>query len=67
MEERLTDLEIKITHQDQIIEDLNQLFIEQRAQMDQLQAEVKKLTDSTAASGIPGMVDASQEAPPPHY
>ena len=67
MEERLTELEIKISHQDLIIEDLNQLVTAQQLTIDKLLSDLKKLTDSTAASGIPGLVDASQEAPPPHY
>lgn len=67
MDERLTELEIKITHQDQVIEDLNQLVIQQQDLLDELKAEVKRLTDSTVTSGLPGLVDASQEPPPPHY
>ena len=67
MEERLTELEIKICHQDQIIEDLNQLVIEQQKKLDDLKTEMKKLTDQAANNGIPGLLDAQQEPPPPHY
>ena len=67
MEDRLTELEIKICHQDQIIEDLNQLVIQQQEKLDKIQAELKSLKDQTVSNGLPGIVDAQQEPPPPHY
>ena len=67
MEERLTELEIKICHQDQIIEDLNQLVTEQQRKLDLLASQIKRLTDTTTANGMPSLLDASQETPPPHY
>ena len=67
MEDRLTELEIKICHQDQVIEDLNQLVIEQQEKLDKLLAEMKKLSDQAVNNGIPGLLDAQQEPPPPHY
>ena len=67
MEERLTELEIKICHQDQTIEDLNQLVIDQQQKLENLQNEIKRLRDQATQSGVPGLLDAQQEPPPPHY
>ncbi len=64
MEERLTELETKISFQDQIIEDLNQVVIELRNKVDRLEFAVKKLIEENENSNLK---DASQETPPPHY
>lgn len=42
-EERLTDLEIRLTHQEQTIEDLNKTVFEQWQQITQLTKEMQML------------------------
>ena len=64
MEERLTELETKISYQDQIIEDLNNVVIELREQVEQLTKLYKKIKNESEESNIK---DASLEVPPPHY
>ena len=64
MEERLTELETKITYQDQIIEDLNNVVIELRKKVDSLEKIVKTAIE---AKDDTGLKDASLETPPPHY
>ncbi len=64
MEERLTNLETKISYQDQIIEDLNQVVIELQQKLEKLEKLCKALTDDSKGSNIK---DHSLEVPPPHY
>ena len=64
MEERLTHLETQIAYQDQIIEDLNQVVIELRQKVEELEKLCISLKDQNSGSHIK---DPSLEVPPPHY
>ncbi|MEM7647219.1 MAG: SlyX family protein [Pseudomonadota bacterium] len=64
MEERLTELETKISFQDQIIEDLNKVVIELRAEVERLTKQCEKISKILEEDNIK---DASLEEPPPHY
>ncbi len=66
MEDRVTELETKVTYQDQIIEDLNQVVSEQRVQIDKLIYQFKKISEKEGSKDS-GIVDISLEVPPPHY
>jgi SlyX protein len=58
-EERLTDLEIKITRQDVLLEQLNDVIYEQQKQIDELVKKIKVLETK------PGGAPANER--PPHY
>jgi uncharacterized coiled-coil protein SlyX len=62
MEDRLTTLEIRYTHLERQVEELNQLLIEQHKLIDRLIREIANLRANLAGveSGPPG-------EPPPHY
>lgn len=64
---RLDELEIRIAHQDQTIEDLNAAVTDQWKLIDKLQREVSRLTDrvSSAEDAIAEAPAANQ--PPPHW
>ncbi|MCH2534037.1 MAG: SlyX family protein [Bdellovibrionales bacterium] len=64
MEERLTELETKISYQEQTIEDLNQVVIELRWKLDKLEGQCKQLSEQLDKTKIK---DKSLEVPPPHY
>jgi len=68
-EDRLTNLEILLTQQDDVIDTLNRLVHDQRTQMEILQAQVKNLEDKLGNGGDAGSNIASEqdEPPPPHY
>jgi len=68
-EERLTNLEILLTQQDDVIDTLNRLVHDQRTQMEILQAQLKNLEDKLGSGGDNGSNIASEqdEPPPPHY
>ncbi len=61
--ERVTDLEIKVTYQDQTIETLNQVVIELRSDVERLERALK-LVEQQVIAGPPG--DPANERPP-HY
>lgn len=67
MEERseIIELQIKISHQEQLLEELNQALIFQQKQIDVLQNQLKSLTDSQKANAP--IKSQSEEVPPPHY
>ena len=64
MEERLTELETRISYQDKIIDDLNNVVIELRKEVNLLRAQYNKVRESLEDDNIK---DADQETKPPHY
>jgi SlyX protein len=64
-EERLVDLEIKLMHQDRLVDTLNQVVIELRAEVDALRKHVDRLIEERRG-GTQGD-DAPANDPPPHY
>lgn len=69
LESRITELEIRLSHQDDTVQSLNQIVIEQQARIETLQHQVEqlrlRLVEALEHQG-PG-IDPSQEPPPPHY
>lgn len=63
----LTELETKITFQEQTIEELNQALVDQQFALDKMQQQVRHLAEKL--QGVQGSNIASQveETPPPHY
>lgn len=66
-EERLIDIETKLSYQEDLLQDLNKTLYEQQKRIDRLEAvceslvkHVRELTDGAAAAG-----PASER--PPHY
>ncbi len=64
-EDRLVDIEIKISHQEDLVETLNQTIYQQGRRIDQLEAMVAALADHirTLQSTRQGPVNEK----PPHY
>lgn len=65
MEERIIELEKKAAYQESVIDDLNQVIVELRAQVDILTAEMAGLRDQMDAGNW--TIDPQDEPPPPHY
>ena len=61
-DERLTELEIKLTHQDQLLETLNQVVIAQQATIDSLE---RRLQDF--ARVVANLDEEPANERPPHY
>ncbi|PRD37473.1 UNVERIFIED_CONTAM: slyX [Trichonephila clavipes] len=67
MESRLTDLEIKVAFQDDLLEALNQVVAAQQRQLDLLQGELRILYDQVKSLQPSMLAEVAEEAPPPHY
>lgn len=65
IEDRLVDIEIKIAHQEDLVETLNQTIYRQGRRIDQLEAMVASLVDHVRT------LQSTRQAPinekPPHY
>ncbi len=62
-EQRLVEVEIKLTHQERLTDTLNEVVIELRGELDALRKQLDRLVQEQQA-GDPG--DPGDE-PPPHY
>lgn len=68
MEERVTELEIRLTHLEDTLDVLNRSVFEQHKQIDQLQLQVSNLEKKLkAAADGSHLAQESEETPPPHY
>lgn len=65
MENRITDLEIRITHQDASIEELTRTVLEQEKLIRKLQQEMKTIRNHLKE--FSHIAHSSEETPPPHY
>ena len=67
MNERLTELEVRVAFQDKTIQDLNEVVTRQQRELDRLAQELEAVK-SRLAGLAPSMVIAPEdEKPPPHY
>ena len=67
MDERITDLEIRLTHQDAAVDELTRVVLRQEKHIEKMTAEIEQLKiilkemSSTAGGG------EQDDKPPPHY
>ena len=64
-EARLIDLEARIAHQDQAINDLSQEIYQQQRQIEQIEATCKYLLEQSRQ--LPGPDNSPGSEKPPHY
>ena len=62
---RLTELEIRFTQQQELLQELSGVLYAQQRELDLLRLEVGALKKKL--EGDPGLVDARQQERPPHY
>ena len=67
MDERLAELETRVTFQDQTIQELNEVVTRQQVQIDRLAKEVAALRLHLASLAPSAVIPAEEEKPPPHY
>lgn len=65
-EQRLTDLEIKASYAEDLLDTLNQLVARQQEQIDLLLREVSRLRQRGEPEGAPAVRNLRDELPP-HY
>ena len=64
---KIIDLEIRLTHQEATIEELNRVLLEQHGLIESLKADVARLKRQFQDISASNVADISQETPPPHY
>ncbi len=67
MEHRIVELETKISYQDHIIAQLNEVVTSQQQQLDALEKAVAQLRQHLKQSGDHDIARPEEEVPPPHY
>lgn len=66
--ERISDLEMRVVHQDRTIDDLNDMVAKQWIAIEQLNQQFTRLKDRIGAIESAGTATKPEdEAPPPHY
>lgn len=65
LEARVTELEIRYTEQQQLVQELSDVVYAQQKTIDLLSAELALLKKKLEAE--PGLVDANLQEKPPHY
>ncbi|QLB20762.1 SlyX protein [Vespertiliibacter pulmonis] len=63
----LTELETKITFQEQTIEELNQALVDQQFVLDKIQQQVRHLAEKLQGAQGSNIASLVEETPPPHY
>ena len=66
VEQRLTDLEIKASFSEDLLDQLNQVIIRQQQQIDKLMREIGQLKQHMPDAGT-GVFSRSGDDLPPHY
>ena len=66
-EERFIDLETRLAHQDQLLNQLNDVVTQQQATIMQLEALCKSLIERIQSVGDGLPTDSSSAERPPHY
>lgn len=64
-ESRVIDLEIRLTHQEATLQELNAALIRQQRTMDVLALQVSILREQLRAANTP--LPPADDSPPPHY
>lgn len=67
METRLTNLEVKVAFQDDLLESLNRIVAQQQREIDLLQGEIRVLYDQLKSLQPSLIATPAEEPPPPHY
>lgn len=66
-EERLTNLEIMFTQQEDTVETLSQIIHKQRLQIEKIEQQLSVLQEKMTWEGGGEMASEQDETPPPHY
>jgi SlyX protein len=67
MEDRITDLEIRLTHQEAALDEMNGVLLEQHTLIGRLQDDITRLRRQLQDVNAGSVGEAANEPPPPHY
>ena len=67
LENRIIELETKISYQEHLIQELNDVITHQQKQIDALELQMKRIQDHLKNSSSSQIARPEEEVPPPHY
>lgn len=67
MENRITELEIRLTHLEETLEIFDETIINQNTDIERLQLQIEILEKKLKESANAPIANESEETPPPHY
>lgn len=67
LEQRIAELEMKVTFQENLLDELNQSLIEQQFMMDKMQILLRYLVNKLKDIQPSNIASQAEETPPPHY
>ena len=67
LEEKIIDLEIRLTHQEDHISSLDKIIYKQDQLLSALLEKVKQMDEKIKMSGENNILSSQDETPPPHY
>ena len=67
LQEKIVDLEIRLTHQEDHILSLDKIVYEQDKLLSALLEKVKQMDEKLKSTGENNILSADEESPPPHY
>ena len=67
LEEKLIDLEIRLTHQEDHIQSLDKIIYEQDQLLTLLTNKIKQMDNKLVTMGDDNILSSAEETPPPHY
>lgn len=67
LEEKIIDLEIRLCHQDDLLESLNEVVVTQQQQIALMEKQIKHVGSQMKSIRQATAGPEEDEAPPPHY
>ncbi|MGC7590757.1 SlyX family protein [Bisgaard Taxon 46] len=67
LEQRIAELEMKVTFQENLLDELNQSLIEQQFMIDKMQIQLRYLVNKLKDMQPSNIASQAEETPPPHY
>ncbi|GJH43650.1 SlyX family protein [Pasteurella canis] len=67
LEQRIAELEMKTTFQENLLDELNQSLIEQQFALDKMQIQLRYLVNKLKDIQPSNIASQAEETPPPHY
>jgi SlyX protein len=67
LDNRIIELETKVSYQDHIIQELNEAVTGQQQQIDAMEKHLKQMSEHMKAINPSDPARPEEEAPPPHY
>lgn len=64
---RLTDLEIRLAHHEQMVDEMSEVMAQQQDEITRLHLLVRRLVDRLQSAESAGERSPQDDRPPPHY